>query len=174
MRKNFLKIFFIPFIIIGFTLLNSCMVSYKLNGASIDYSKTKSISIADFPNMAELVHPPLANMFSENLRDKYTRQTRLQLLRTGGDMDLQGEIVGYDIGQLAVGTDGYASETRLTLTINVRFTNVKNPEEDFEKRYSANRNFPASKQLEEVQDDLLTEMVNDITDEIYNDTVARW
>ncbi len=105
--------------------ISGCTVSYKFNGASIDYSKTKSISIADFPNMAESVYPPLSNMFSEALRDKYTRQTRLELLRAGGDLDLQGEIVDYDYIPLSIGTDALAAQTRLTLTVNVRFVNVK-------------------------------------------------
>ena len=67
-------------------LAGGCTVSYKFNGASIDYTKVKSISITDFPNMAELVYAPLSSTFSEALRDKYTRQTKLQLLRTGGDL----------------------------------------------------------------------------------------
>ena len=104
-------------------LAGGCTVSYKFNGASIDYTKVKSISITDFPNMAELVYAPLSSTFSEALRDKYTRQTKLQLLRTGGDLDVQGEIVGYDYVPLSIGTDALAAQTRLSLTVNVRFTN---------------------------------------------------
>lgn len=124
--------------------------------------------------MAESVYPPLSNMFSEALRDKYSRQTRLQLLRSGGDLDLQGEIVGYDYVPLSIGTDALAAETRLTLTVNVRFVNVKNPEDDFEKRYSASQTFDSNKMLTDVQDELLTIMIEEITDQIYNDTVAKW
>ena len=108
-------------------LLPSCLISYTFNGASIDYSKTKSISIADFGNIAELVHPPLAQEFSEKLRDKYQKQTKLKILKVGGDMHLEGEIVGYQLQAMAISADSYASETKLTLTINVRFTDTKNP-----------------------------------------------
>ena len=156
-------------------LFGSCTVSYKFNGASIDYSKTKSISIADFPNMAESVYPPLSSMFSEALRDKYTRQTKLQLLRSGGDLDLQGEIVGYDYVPLSIGTDALAAQTRLTLTVVVRFTNIKNPDDDIpEKRYTASQTFDSNQMLSDVQDELLTIMIEEITDQIYNDTVAKW
>ncbi len=155
-------------------LLNSCTISYKFNGASIDYSKTKSISIVDFTNAAELVYAPLANEFSERLRDAYTKQTRLKLLKKGGDLQLEGEITGYQVTPMAISSDNYASETKLTVTINVRFSNVKNPEEDFEKSYMAYRTFDSSLMLTAVQDDLLKEIIEDITDNIYNDTVAKW
>ena len=139
-------------------LAGGCTVSYKFNGASIDYTKVKSISITDFPNMAELVYAPLSSTFSEALRDKYTRQTKLQLLRTGGDLDVQGEIVGYDYVPLSIGTDALAAQTRLSLTVNVRFTNRQNPEEDFEKRYTASQTFDSNQMLNDVQDELLALM----------------
>ena len=155
-------------------LVGGCTVSYKFNGASIDYTKVKSISITDFPNMVELVYAPLSSTFSEALRDKYTRQTKLQLLRTGGDLDVQGEIVGYDYVPLSIGTDALAAQTRLSLTVNVRFTNRQNPEEDFEKRYTASQTFDSNQMLNDVQDELLALMIEEITDQIYNDTVANW
>jgi hypothetical protein len=153
---------------------NSCTISYKFNGASIDYTKTKTISIADFPNTAELIHPPLAQEFAENLRDTYTKQTRLQILKKGGDMHLEGEIVGYQLTPMAISADSYSAETKLTLTINVRFTNNKNPEDDFEKRYSAYQTFDSSRMLTDVQDELMKVMITEIADNIYNDTVAKW
>ena len=72
--------------------LSSCLITYRFNGASIDYTKTQSISIADFPNNAALVNPNLSNALSEGIRDIYSRQTRLQVLRRGGDMEIEGEI----------------------------------------------------------------------------------
>lgn len=152
----------------------SCTISYKFNGSSIDYTKTKSISIADFPNTAELVFPPLSQEFSEALRDSYTKQTRLQLLKKGGDLHLEGEIVGYQLTPLAISADSYASQTKLTLTIKVRFSNNKNPEEDFEKSYSTFQTFDSNKLLTDVQDQLMKQMIADIVDNIYNDTVAKW
>jgi hypothetical protein len=153
---------------------NSCTISYKFNGSSIDYTKTKTLSIADFPNNAELIYPPLSQYFSEALKDAYTKQTRLQLIKKGGDLNIEGEIVGYQLTPMAISADSYASETKLTLTINVRFSNSKNPEEDFEKKYSAFQTFNSSRMLTDVQDELMQTMVSEITDNIYNDTVAKW
>lgn len=163
------------FVLLAVTLVvGGCKISFTFNGASIDYTKTKSISIADFNNVAELVYPPLAMNFSEKLRDKYSRQTRLQLLKSGGDMHLEGEIVGYELTPMSIGQDSYSSETKLTVTINVRFSNHKNPEDDFEKKYSAYQSFDSSLMITDVQDELLSTIMEDIADNIYNDTVAKW
>jgi len=167
-------LFLLVFTIIALTAV-SCSISYKFNGSSIDYSKTKTISISDFPNTAELIYPPLSAAFSEGLRDVYSKQTRLQLLKKGGDMHLEGEIVGYQLTPMSVTADSYASETKLTMTVKVRFTNNKNPDDDFEKSYSAFQTFDNTKNmLQDVQEQLMTTMVADITDQIYNDTVAKW
>jgi len=155
-------------------MLVSCSISYKFNGSSIDYTKTKTISISDFPNTAELVYPPLSQQFSEALRDSYTKQTRLQILKKEGDLHLEGEIVGYQLTPLAISADSYASQTKLTLTIKVRFTNYKNPEEDFDKSYTAFQTFDSNLILNSVQDALIKQMITDIVDNIYNDTVAKW
>lgn len=155
-------------------ILVSCKISYKFNGSTIDYTKTKTISISDFPNTAELVFPPLSQEFSEALRDAYTRQTRLQSVKRGGDLHLEGEIVGYQLTPLAISADSYASQTKLTLTIKVRFTNAKSPEEDFEKSYSTFQTFDSSLLLTNVQDALIKQMITDLVDNIYNDTVAKW
>jgi hypothetical protein len=149
-------------------------VSYKFNGASINYQTTKSISIADFPNNAALVYPQLSNMLSETIRDQYVRQTRLQVLTKGGNLELEGEIVGYELTPMAISADSYASETKLTLTVKVSFTNNVAPEESFERTYSAFQVFDATKLLTDVQEELCNTMVAEIAENIYNDTVARW
>lgn len=162
-------------ILLSFVLFTTaCSISYKFNGASIDYTKTKSISIADFPNTAELVYPPLAQAFSESLRDTYSKQTRLQLLKKGGDLNIEGEIIGYELTPMAISADSYSSETKLTMTINVRFTNNKNPDDSFEKKYTSYKMFPSTRMLSDAQDELMKTMITDITESIYNDTVAKW
>lgn len=171
MLKNVAKLTF-PLLML--VIIQACSVSYTFNGASIDYTKTQTISIVDFNNVAELIHPPLAQEFTEKLRDKYSKQTRLQLLKNNGDLHLEGEIVGYQLTPMAISKDSYSAETKLTVTINVRFTNQANPDDDFEKRYTAFQNFDSNRMLTDVQDELLSIMTDDIIDNIYNDTVAKW
>jgi len=145
-----------------------------MNGANINYQTTHSISIADFPNNAPMVNPALSNTLSESIRDLFQRQTRLQILRKGGDLELEGEIIGYDITQGAISTNSYASESKLTIRVQVHFTNNVNPEESFDKTYSAYQTFDASKLLTDVQDELCQLIVTEIAESIYNDTVAKW
>jgi hypothetical protein len=154
--------------------LAACSISYKFNGASIDYTRVKSISISDFPNMAPLVYPPLAQRFTEELKDKYIRQTRLQVLRDNGTLDLEGEITGYTLTPQAVKEDAYASMTRLTITVRVRYENKINEDEGFEQSFSAYREFSNAQTIDQVQDDLCAEIVKELVDLIYNATVANW
>ena len=157
-----------------FFLLNSCSISYKFNGANINYQTTHSISVADFPNNAAMVNPTLSNNLTEGLRDLYLRQTRLQVLPKGGDLELEGEIVGYDISQGAISANSYASESKLTIRVTVHFTNNIHPEESFDKTYSAYQTFDSSQLLSDIQDELCAIIIKEIGENIYNDTVARW
>lgn len=155
-------------------LFGSCTISYKFNGASIDYSKTKSISISDFPNHAALVNPTLANDLTEGIRDIFIRQTRLTVQRQSGDLELEGEITNYQLSPMAISADSYSAETKLTITVKVIFTNNVNPEESFEKTYSAFQTFDSSRLITDVQDELCAVMITEIAENIYNDTVAKW
>ncbi len=155
-------------------VMNSCVISYKFNGASIDYAKVHSISVADFPNNAALVYAQLSNSLSEGIRDQYARQTRLSVLPKGGDLELEGEITGYTLTPMAIAADSYSAETKLTLTVKVRFTNNIEPEESFEKVYSAFQTFESSQLLSDVQEELCNVMIIEIAENIYNDTVAKW
>ena len=155
-------------------LMCGCTISYKFSGASIDYSKIHSIAISDFPNNAALVNPTLASDLTEGIRDIFTRQTRLSVGRQNGDLELEGEITDYTLTPLAISADSYSAETKLTLTVKVRFTNNVNVEESFEKTYSAFQNFDSSQMLNDVQDELCATMRREIAENIYNDTVAKW
>ena len=151
-----------------------CSISYKFNGANINYQTTHSISIADFPNNAAMVNPNLSPKLSEGIRDLFQRQTRLQVLNKGGDMELEGEITGYEISQGAIGANSYATESKLTIRVTVHFTNNVYPEESFDKTYSASQTFDANVLLTDIQDELCDIIITEIAENIYNDTVAKW
>lgn len=155
-------------------LLSSCTMSYKFTGASIDYSLTKTMLIDHFPNQAPLVYPPLEQRFNEELKDHFTRNTRLEFVRQNADLEMEGEIVGYELTPLAVQEDSFASETRLTLTVRMRYINNKVEGQDKEETIRAYRNFPADKMLTDVQDQLIEELIKEIIDQIFNTTMADW
>ena len=145
-------------------IMAGCTISYKFNGASIDYTKVKTISIKDFPNQAPLVYPPLSQQFTEGVKDIYVRQTRLSLVRDNGDLQLEGEITGYDLTPMAVKEDAYSSKTKLTITVKVRYTNRTNADEDFEQSFSAYREFDSNVMLQDVQDQLCSEIIEELAD----------
>lgn len=155
-------------------LLAGCSVKYSLNGASIDYTKIKTVSITDFQNLAPTVYPPLAQRFTEDLKDRFQRQTRLRDMPTNGDLSIEGEIVGYDLSAEAVQENAFAAKTRLTLRINVRFTNKVNEEENFEREFTSFGTFDSSQMFVDVQDQLCEELSKDIINQIFNATVENW
>jgi len=155
-------------------LLISCSVSYKFNGASIDYDKTKSIQIAEFPIRSSYVWAPMASMFNNQLKDQYANHTKLSLVRRNGDLKLEGEITRYEQRNKSVSSDGYSSQTELSMTVNVRFTNNKNHNEDFEQQFSDTQSYDSRQPLSAVQDELVGVMVKNIVEQIFNATVANW
>jgi len=155
-------------------IIASCTISYKFNGASIDYSKVKTIAIENFPIRSAYVYAPLGTEFNDKLQNVFVTQTRLRLMPRDGDLNIAGEIVQYDQLNQAVKADGYSSVTQLKVTVNVRFVNNTNHAEDFERQFSAFRDYDSSLPLASVQDDLIREIVKEITDQIFNATVANW
>ena len=147
-------------------LLSACSVSYKFNGASIDYTKTKTIQIKDFPIRSAYVWGPMASIFNNELRDIFGKQTKLIQVKRNGDLQIEGEITQYQ--------QRYSAQTELSMTVNVRFTNTKKHDEDFERTFTATQTYESTRNLNSVQEELVTQMTQDICDQIFNATVANW
>ena len=162
---------FLPFCLL---LLTACSVSYKFNGASIDYTKTKTIQINDFPIRASYVWGPMAPMFNNQLKDQFSSHTRLTQVKRNGDLKIEGEITQYQQRNKSVSAEGYSAQTELTMTVNVRFTNNINHNEDFERQFTASQSYETTQSLNAVQEELVTQMVKDLCDQIFNATVANW
>ena len=99
----------------------SCRISYKFNGAALDYNVYKTINVSEFPIRAALVYPPLQQTFENELLDYITRNTRLRTVDSSSDLELSGEITGYNLTPQAVNEDAYASKTRLTISVRVKY-----------------------------------------------------
>lgn len=164
----------LPIAVMLLCLITACSVSYKFNGASIDYTKTKTIQIADFPNRASYVWGPMASMFNNELKDVFANHTHLQQVKRNGDLVIQGEITQYSQRNKSVSSEGYSAQTELSMTVNVRFTNNINHQEDFEKQFTATQTYETTQSLSSVQEELVTQMIKDLTDQIFNATVANW
>lgn len=155
-------------------ILTACSVTYKFNGSSINYDKVKSISIDKFPIRSAYVWSPMESMFYNTITDEYAQKTKLEVLKRNGDLQLSGEIVEYSQTNKAISADGFSAQTQLKVSVNVRFTNNSNHEEDFERRFSATAEYDSSQQLNAVQEELVQQMIDDIVDQIFNATVANW
>ena len=164
----------LPFYLFTLLLFTSCSISYKFNGASIDYTKTKTIQIDPFPIRSAYVWAPMQSIFNNKLTDLYAQQTKLKQVKRGGDLIVAGEITGFEQYNKGVSAEGYSSQVQLKMTVNVRFTNTKNHKEDFERQFSATTEYDATQQLIAVQEELVTQMTKDITEQIFNATVANW
>lgn len=152
----------------------ACSVSYKFNGASIDYTKTKTIQLADFPIRSSFVWGPMFTMFNNELKDKFASNTQLRQVSRNGDLKIEGEITQYSQRNKSVSAEGYSAQTELSITVNVRFTNTKNHNEDFERQFTSAKTYDTTQSLASVQEELVTQMVKDLVDQIFNATVANW
>ena len=155
-------------------VLSACSVSYKFNGASIDYTKTKTIQIADFPIRSSYVWGPMASIFNNQLKDVFANHTRLSQVKRNGDLKIEGEITQYSQRNKSVSADGSSAQTELSITVNVRFTNNVNHNEDFERQFTASKSYETTQSLASVQEELVTQMIKDLTEQIFNATVANW
>ncbi len=155
-------------------LMQGCTVSYKLNGASIDYNTIKTITLETFSNRAAYQWAPMAPMFNNTLSDRYNSQTKLRQVKRDGDLVISGEIISYDQTNKSISADGYSSMVQLKMTVKVKFTNNKQHNDDFDKTFSANREYDSSQQLSAVQEELVQQMIDDIVDQVFNATVANW
>ena len=155
-------------------MLASCTGGYSFTGASIPPG-AKTISVATFLNFAPTVNPQLSKMLTEELTMMFSSQTSLDVMSTeGGDLHVEGEIVGYDTRAAALSSNDEVSMNRLTVTIKVRFTNNIDPEANFEQQFSRYRDYAASLDFSAVENSLLDEIVTELCEDIFNKAVVNW
>ena len=113
-------------------------------------------------------------MFNNQLKDIFASHTKLMQVKRNGDMKIEGEITRYEQHNKSVSSEGYSAQTELSMTVNVRFTNNKNHTEDFERQFTATSTYETTQSLNSVQEQLVTEMVKELTEQIFNASVANW
>ncbi len=158
---------------ISFTVLVSCSINVTMSGASIP-ENINTYSVQYFDNRAPLINPTLSQEFTEGLKDRVTNESRLKLATNTGDIDFSGEITGYSIRPMAIQADAISAETRLTMNVKVRYKNYKDPKQNWESSFSAFRDFESSQNINAVEADLTKEMVEEITENIFNKAFADW
>lgn len=157
----------------GFCACSCGVVKYSFSGTSIQ-SDVQTITINYFEYKALKVNPMLSNQITEAMKDKFRNLTKLEQVEMDGDLELYGEITGYDVSATAITAEETAARNRLTVTVKVQFTNRKYPEDDFDKSFTAYADFDATQLLDSVQDSLCEEIIEKLVDDIFNSSVAQW
>ena len=155
-------------------LLVSCGIyTLSFSGTSIQ-PDVNTITINYFEYKALRVNPSLSNELTEAIRNQFRRMTRLEQVDLDGDMELSGEVTGYDVTPAAVTADEVAARNKLTVTVKVTFTDKKHPEEDFDKSFSAYSEYDSSNTLDAVESSLCAEIIEKLVEDIFNAAVAQW
>ncbi len=146
---------------------------YSFTGASIP-PQAKTVSVQYFPNKAALVEPVLSEIFTNTLRDQFTSQTNLTMVENNGDLALEGEITDYKISPVAIQGDQTAAMNRLTITVNVRFTNKYEPDKDFETKFTQFIDYASTEDFNSIKAQLIEQITKDLSDNIFNKAVVNW
>jgi len=161
-----------PLLIIILFVTNSCSV-YNFTGTGKIDAKTYQVNF--FQNNAELIEPGIDRTFTLRLQDLIQNQTNLNLVKNGGDLTYEGEITDYRISPMTATADQQASQNRLKIRVNVRFTNKNKEADDFEKNFEFYYDYPATQQLEgTIKETALNDIFERITQDIFNDSLAKW
>lgn len=154
-------------------LLSACGI-YSFSGTSIQ-NDVETIAINYFEYRAEKVNPTLSDELTEALRTRFRRMTRLEQVEQDGDLEISGEITGYDVRPASVSAEEIATQNRLTVSVRVTFTNRKYPEDDFEgKTFSAYADYDSNNSLDSVESSLCAEIIDKLIEDIFNASVAQW
>ncbi|NOZ35965.1 MAG: LptE family protein [Chlorobi bacterium] len=153
-------------------LFSQCGI-YSFSGASLD-PKDKTVNVKFFQNRAAIINPNLSQLFTEQLKDRFVSQTKLELVDFNGDLTFEGEITGYNTKPIAITQNEQAESNRLTITVHVKFTSINNPKFNFDSSFSRYADYESSKLLTDVEDDLTAQIVNELIDDIFNKSVVNW
>lgn len=160
-----------PIFLISVLFISGCKI-YSFTGASIS-PDVKSISISFFPSYAALAPANMPQLFTETLRDKFVSQTNLDLLPNGGDIRFEGFISDYRTQPVAIQGNA-AAQNRLTISVNVTFTDTKDEEKSFEKTFTRFADFASNVNLSDVEQSLMVEINEQLIQDIFNQSVVNW
>ncbi|MDY6348774.1 MAG: LptE family protein [Bacteroidales bacterium] len=154
-------------------LATGCRMSVSLTGGTID-ARAKTVAITTFPNNATLVNPTLSQTFTTALKDKIQGQTPLTIVGNDGDYTLEGEITSYSVNPVAIQGDDKPAMNRLTITVRVRFYNKFDEAQNFEQNFSRYADYPGTQNLSSVENSLVTEINDALSDDIFNKAFVNW
>jgi hypothetical protein len=153
-------------------IFSSCSV-YNFTGTGKIDAKTFQVNF--FQNNAQLIEPGIDRTFTLTLQDIVMNQTNLNLVKSSGDLVYEGEIIDYRISPMTATADQKASQNRLTIRVNVRFTNRNKETDNFEKTFEFFFDYPANQQLSGAGlNNAIKVIFERITQDIFNESLAKW
>ena len=173
MKMNINKCLVALILVVAAVLGGCSFVHYSFSGTSIQ-AEVKTVTINYFEYKALKVNPNLSNDLTEAMRDKFRKLTKLEQVEMDGDLELQGEVTGYEVRAAAVTANEVAAQNRLTVTVKLKFTNRKYPEDDFEKSFSAYSDYDSTNSLDAVESTLCQEIIDKLVEDMFNASVAQW
>ena len=151
---------------------SSCSV-YNFTGTGKIHAKTFQVNY--FQNNASLIEPGIERTFTQKMQNLIQNQTNLNLTNTNGDLVYEGEITDYRISPMTATADQKASQNRLSITVNVRFTNKNKEADNFEKKFSFYNDYDGADQLVGSKLNENLEIIFErITQDIFNESLAKW
>ena len=153
--------------------LTGCKVSYSFSGVNIS-PEVLTYSVEYFPNRAPIVQAQLSQLFTEALMDKIQSSTSLDLAGDGGDVQFSGEITGYETRPTAITGQETAARNRLTITVRVKYTNLVEPELDYDTSFSRYEDYDSSRNLSDVENELIDLIVENLIEDIFNRAFVSW
>lgn len=169
--RRFIPVLFT--IILSTAIFTACKVSYSFTGA-VPMVGVKTFSVYYFPNRAKLVNPNLSQVLTDGISEKMTRQTSYSQIQESGDLEFSGQITGYDVKPMNIQKGDVAGQNRLTISIKVKYVNNKDHTQDWEKTFSQYEDFDSNQSLSTAEDQLVTDIVVKLTDDIFNASIANW
>lgn len=154
-------------------LFQGCKINYSLNGASIPI-EAKTISVAFFANNTTLGSPSISQKFTEKLKDVVSTQTNLALIKQSGDLHFEGEITDYNVAPVAIQSTDQAALNRLTMTVKVKYTNKFDATKNFDQSFSRFADYKTSSSLSAEENELLTSINKQLTEDIFNKAFNNW
>ena len=159
--------------------VTSCGV-YSFTGAAIS-PEVKTISIDNFYNDAGNGPPNMSQLFTEEVRDYYQSNTNLALVQENGDLQIEGAITRYEFVPVAPRSSGsnevadVASLIRLNITVSASYINTYNDEYNFEnKSFTFFADFDSERDPSSVEEELISEIFDQIIFDIFTASVANW
>lgn len=174
MNRNITRYIMVAVSVLALCVVNfGCTISITMSGASIP-ENLNTFSVQYINNRAPLINPELSQQLTEGLKDRIQNESRLALVVDDGDIDFSGNITGYSTQPMAMKADAESAETRLSVAVKIRCRNSKDPKKDWEQSFSAYKDYPSENNLADVEAELVNEIVEQLTENIFNKAFADW